>query len=222
MFRLWYRSVRELLDWLTTLPDPLLYGAILVAAFAENVFPPLPADTVIALGAFVAARGNGTLLGVWGATMFGNIGGAMCMYWVGYRFGLPWLSRRIPALIPADASQRFAQRFAAQGMMAVVISRFLPAVRAVVPPVAGALGIGAIRAGVAMTLASSLWYGLVCILAFRAGTSAEALLTRIAGQQRLFAILAALLAALLGLVWWRRARRSHGTGDRHEQEGPSS
>lgn len=198
--------MRELLDWLTTLPDPLLYGAIVLAAFAENVFPPLPADTVIALGAFVAARGNGTALGVWGATMLGNIGGAMFMYWVGHRFGLPWLSRRVPALLPADASERFAERFATQGMLAVIISRFLPAVRAVVPPVAGALGIGALRAGIAMTIASGAWYGLVCVLAFRAGENADALLTKISGQQRLIGLVAVVLAALFAGIWWQRAR----------------
>ena len=66
----------DVLSWLSTLPEPLLYGALVLAAFAENIFPPLPADTVIALGAFVAARGSGTALGVWTATMLGNLGTA--------------------------------------------------------------------------------------------------------------------------------------------------
>jgi membrane protein DedA with SNARE-associated domain len=202
--------MRELLDWLASLPDPLLYGAIVIAAFAENVFPPLPADTVIALGAFVAARGNGTALGVWGATMLGNIGGAMFMYWIGHRFGLPWLSRRFPALLPPDMSERFAKRFATQGMLAVVVSRFLPAVRAVVPPVAGALGIGALRAGIAMTVASGVWYGLVCLLAFRAGANAEAVLIRVAGHQRTIGAIAVGMALVVALVWWWRARSRRG------------
>ena len=63
--------MNDLLTWLASLPEPLLYGALVAAAFAENVFPPLPADTVIALGAFVAARGNGTALGVWGSVPCG-------------------------------------------------------------------------------------------------------------------------------------------------------
>ncbi|HEY0930224.1 MAG TPA: VTT domain-containing protein [Gemmatimonas sp.] len=205
--------MRELLDWLSTLPDPLLYGAIVLAAFAENVFPPLPADTVIALGAFVAARGNGTALGVWAATMVGNIGGAMFMYWIGHRFGLPWLSRRFPALLPADASERFAERFKAQGMLAVVVSRFLPAIRAVVPPVAGALAIGAVRAGIAMTLASGAWYGIVCLLAFRAGENADTLLASVAGQQRLIGGIAVGVALVLLLVWWVWRRRRQAVAD---------
>lgn len=196
----------ELLAWLSALPAPLLYGAIALAAFAENIFPPLPADSVIALGAFVAARGAGTAFGAWSATMFGNIAGAMCMFAVGRRYGLPWLGKRFPRLFPPDAADRVAERFATQGVLAIVVSRFLPGVRAVVPPVAGALGIGAWRALIAMTLASGAWYGLVCLLAYRAGANADALLARIAGQQRTLAIGALTLVAIIAVVVWVRHR----------------
>jgi membrane protein DedA with SNARE-associated domain len=195
----------ELLAWLASLPAPLLYAAIALAAFAENVFPPLPADTVIALGAFVAARGSGTELGVWGATMLGNIGGAMSMYAVGHRFGLPWLQRRFPAVFPPGTAERFSERFASQGVLAVVVSRFLPGVRAVVPPVAGALRIGAWRALLAMSLASGVWYGVVCVLAFRAGSNADALLARVAEQQRMLGLVAtAVVVSAIGVLLWRR------------------
>ncbi|WP_396219628.1 DedA family protein [Gemmatimonas sp.] len=198
----------DLLAWLSSLPEPLLYGALVLAAFAENVFPPVPADTVIALGAFVAARGNGSALGVWLATMLGNIGGAMLMYGLGHRYGLPWLLRRFPVLFPAGAAERITERFKTQGLVAVIVSRFLPGVRAVVPPLAGAMGIGAVRALIAMSLASGAWYGLVCVLAFRAGANADALLERIAGQQRTVGLVAAgIVVVTIGVMWWRAQSR---------------
>ncbi len=202
--------MNDLLAWLASLPDPLLYGAIVLAAFAENVFPPLPADTVIALGAFVAARGNGTAFGVWTATMVGNVGGALLMYGLGHRYGLPWLMKRFPTMVSPSAADRFAERFKAQGMAAVVVSRFLPAVRALVPPMAGALGIGAVRAAIAMTLASGVWYGVVCVLAFRAGANADALLARIAEQQRLIGVIAVAVVVAVGAVLWWRTRKARG------------
>jgi membrane protein DedA with SNARE-associated domain len=199
----------DILAWLSSLPAPLLYGALVLAAFAENVFPPLPADTVIALGAFVAARGNGSAVGVWTATMAGNIGGAMMMYGLGRRFGLPWLMQRFPALFPAGATERTTERFKTQGLFAVIVSRFLPGVRAVVPPLAGAMGIGAVRALIAMSLASGAWYGLVCVLAFRAGANADALLERIAGQQQTVGLVAAGVVVVAAVViWWRTRRRN--------------
>lgn len=197
----------DLLGWLTTLPAPLLYGVLALAALAENVFPPLPADTVIALGAFVAARGAGTAAGVWAATMVGNIGGAMLMFGLGRRYGLPWLRRRFPALMPEGTTDQLTERFARQGMLAVVVSRFLPGVRAIVPPLAGAMGLGAMRSAVAMTVASGAWYGLVCIIAFRAGANADAVLSRIASNQRTLGIAAGVLVIVAASVlWWRRGR----------------
>jgi membrane protein DedA with SNARE-associated domain len=195
----------SLLEWLAGLPEPLLYGAIALAAFAENIFPPLPADTVVALGAFVAARGNGTAFGSWAATMVGNLGGAMAMYWVGRRFGLPWLSRRIPALGSPESAKRFEAHYKRYGIAGLAVSRFLPGVRAVVPPMAGALGIGPWKAFLAMGIASGAWYAIVCWLAFRAGANAEALLARIAEQQRTVGIVAAIIVLLVvGIVLWKR------------------
>lgn len=202
--------VHDLLNWLGMLPEPLLYAAILLAAFAENVFPPLPADTVVALGAFVAARGTGTALGVWGATMIGNIVGAMLMYSLGKRYGMPWLTRKFPTVFSPTTTAQFVDRFHKHGLWAVVLSRFLPAIRAVVPPVAGAIGIHAIPAAIAMTLASGIWYGVVCWLAFRAGANADALLARIEDQQRIISIVVVTLV-FVGIVWLvmrRRARAS--------------
>lgn len=198
----------SILDWLTGLPDVLLYAAIVLAAFAENVFPPLPADTVVALGAFVAARGNGSAFGAWAATMLGNMGGAMLMFWIGRRFGLPWLSRRVPALASKDASDRFKRHYERYGLPGLALSRFLPGVRAVVPPVAGALGINAWRAFAAMSIASGLWYAIVCWLAFRAGANADVLLAKIAGQQRTAAIVAGSLVVIVIIVFVVRRRRA--------------
>lgn len=198
----------SILDWLTGLPEPLLYGAIALAAFAENIFPPLPADTVVALGAFVAARGNGTAFGSWAATMVGNLGGAMTMYWVGRRFGLPWLAKRIPALGSPESAKRFEGHYKRYGLGGLAISRFLPGVRAVVPPMAGALGIGPWKAFAAMGIASGAWYAIVCWLAFRAGANADVLLARIAEQQRTVGIVAAGIAIVVVAIVLLKRRRS--------------
>ncbi len=201
--------MNDILNWLTGLPEPLLYGAILLAAFAENLFPPLPADTVVALGAFVAARGNGTAVGAWTATMVGNIGGAMLMYGLGHKFGMPWLTRRFPRMFTPESTEKMMSRFQRGGVVAVAVSRFLPGVRAIVPPVAGAVGFGAVRAAVAMTIASGVWYALVCWVAFKAGAEADVLLARVASEQKKVSLIAAGIVAVVAVVVfirWRRRR----------------
>ena len=197
------------LDWLSSLPAPWLYGAIVVAACAENVFPPLPADSVVALGAFAAARSGGSALGAWAATMVGNLVGALAMFALGRRVGISGLSARFPRTFPAEASARVAAQFRKRGLLALIVSRFLPGVRALVPPVAGALGMGVARSAAAMAIASGVWYAIVCGLAFRAGANADALLKQIASQQRLAGAVAAgiILLVAAAFAWRRRNRR---------------
>ncbi len=126
---------------------------------------------------------------------------------LGRRVGLTRLTARYPRLFPADATARVAADFRRRGLLAIAVSRFLPGVRALVPPVAGAIGMGALRAALAMSVASGVWYGIVCVLAYRAGENADALLDRVASQQRLLGVIAAVLVAGgVAVQLWRRRR----------------
>ncbi|PYP66245.1 MAG: alkaline phosphatase, partial [Gemmatimonadetes bacterium] len=77
----------SLLAWLTSLPIGTLYVALAAVAAIENVFPPIPADTVVALGSFLAARGKGSVIAAFTATWLGNVTSAMIMYGIGRRYG---------------------------------------------------------------------------------------------------------------------------------------
>lgn len=196
----------QILDWLTGLPVLVLYLVLGVAAFVENIFPPVPADVTIALGAFVVARGGGSVVAVWAATMIGNIGGAMMMYYLGQRYGMPWIEKKIPAL-KAAGSSKFEAQYKRYGIPGLIVSRFLPGVRAVVPPIAGAMQIGALRSAIAMSVASGAWYAIVCVLAFRAGSNADALLAKIGESQKYLGI-GALVVVLVGVgVWYIQKKR---------------
>ncbi len=197
----------DLLNWLGALPAPLLYLVIAVAAFAENVFPPLPADTAIALGAFVAARGDGSAIGAWAATMIGNLGGALMMFLLGRRLGGEWLRRKLPILGGPEGAARVQAAYIKHGLWSLAVSRFIPAVRAVVPPLAGALKVGLVRAMVAMSIASAIWYGLITWFAFTLGANAEALLAVVGQSQRVAAIVAVVIVVLAVIVWRVRASK---------------
>lgn len=195
----------QFLEWLGSLPVILLYIVIGAAAFVENVFPPAPADVAIALGAFVVARGDGNVFVVWAATMTGNVGGAMLMYYFGRRYGMSWLEKKFPAL-NGNGRQTFEAQYKRYGIPGLLLSRFLPGVRAVVPPIAGAMRIGAVRALLAMSLASGVWYAIVCVLAFRAGANADVLLANVAQSQKMLAIGAAVLVVIGVGIWYVRRR----------------
>ena len=200
--------MQSLLDWLTSLPPLALYLALAAAAAIENIFPPFPADTVVAFGSFYAARVNGSVLASFVSTLAGNLAGAMGVYWLGRRYGMHWLEHRFK--VSDERRYRMVQTYNRFGAAGLFVSRFLPGVRAVVPPLAGALGVPAGRAALAMGTASAIWYGVITWLAFTAGSSWEELSARIARMGRGFAIGAAVVVLLGAAVWLvlRRRRRA--------------
>jgi len=196
-----------LMDWLSHVPLSVLY--LLMAAFAavENVFPPVPADTVVALGSWLAARGQGSAFWAFFATWVGNIAGAGAMYAVGRRHGTAWMHKRFPALGDEKNERRLRELHGRYGAISLVLSRFIPGVRALVPPFAGALRISPVTTMLSLSLASALWYGMVSYVAFRAGADWGTLMSRITRYGRFAAVGAALIVAAGALGWWLRRRQ---------------
>src|SRR6187399_1709600 len=112
-----------LIAWLTGLPLAVLYPVMAVAAAIENVFPPIPADSIVALGSWLAARGEGSVMGAFLATWIGNVGGAAAMYYVGRQHGAGWMHRRFPALGSDRNEKRLEAMYGRYGILALVVSR---------------------------------------------------------------------------------------------------
>jgi membrane protein DedA with SNARE-associated domain len=200
--------VQPVLDWLAGLPVAALYLSLAAIAALENIFPPVPADTIVAFGSFLAARGQGTLLGAFLSTWLGNIGGALLMYWIGRRYGAGWMERRWGSSQRAG-QERVVDLYGRYGVLALFMSRFLPGIRALVPPVAGALRIGFPGVAVAMATASAIWYGAISVIAFRLGSDWESVVHAISRFGRVASIAAgaAALLALAAILIYRRRRR---------------
>ncbi len=195
-----------LLQWLASLPVWALYISLAVIAAAENVFPPLPADTVVGVGSFLAARGSGSLVGAAVSIWAGNLLGALGMYFVGRRYGSARLMKRLGGV---DAEARVARMYATHGIWALFVSRFLPGVRAIVPPFAGALNLPLSHVIPAMGVASAIWYGAIAWLGFRFGQNFEELESLIGKATRTSGLIAvAIVVAIAAVVWWRRRRVS--------------
>jgi membrane protein DedA with SNARE-associated domain len=201
------------LDRLASMPVSALYAALGIVAALENVFPPVPADTVVAFGSFLAARGQGTALGVFMTTWAGNVGGAMLIYALGRRYGAERLERRLVGERFGEAESHLRTLYGRYGLAALFISRFLPGVRALVPPFAGALRIPPLSATLAIGAASAIWYGAISYLAFRIGADWEALSGAVGRYGRVAALMAGLIAGL-GLAAWLIARRRRGEARR--------
>lgn len=189
-------NVDAMLQRLADLPPAVLYIAMTLIAALENFVPPVPADVVVSFGSFLSARRGDPAVLPFLAVIVGNVGGAVAMFLLGRRYGTQRI-RRIFRIGADEASEaRFRRWYGRFGVPAVFASRFLPGVRALVPPLAGAIGAPATGAVLAMALASSLWYGAITMVAYRVGSDWEALRETVAGYGRVAAISAGVVAAL--------------------------
>jgi membrane protein DedA with SNARE-associated domain len=199
------------LAWLVGLPPAALYLALAVTAAIENFFPPFPADTVVAFGSFLAARGEATLAGTFLSTWLGNVGGAATVYALGRRYGAADMQRRLLKYGGRRTLRKVQRLYRRRGLVALFLSRFLPGARALVPPFAGALRMPPGPAITVIAIASALWYGAITIAAYRVGTDWDTLRRLITRLSRDTALVALALAILVGGVWWflhRRGRRT--------------
>jgi membrane protein DedA with SNARE-associated domain len=161
--------IHSLTTWLGDLPLSSLYVAIAVLSAFENFFPPFPSDAVIAFGSFLADRAHGNGITVFLLGWLGNVAGAGITYSLGRRFGSKAFLRRIEKYAGPDAESRIKKLHKKYGFTGLFVSRFLPGVRAIVPPFAGAMKLPALRVMLSIASASAVWFGLITFLAFRAG-----------------------------------------------------
>jgi len=176
-----------------------------VFAAVEYVFPPVPADTVVAFGAFLAGRGTLDAWVVFGLTWVANTGSAAGMYLLGRHYGRPFLDGPIGRrLVSPEALAHVERAYERHGSYGIFVSRLLPVWRALVPPFAGVARVPPGRALIPLALASGVWYGGLTYLVATLGTNLEVVTRDLARVNLALGIVAA--AGLLALGVWIRRR----------------
>jgi len=199
--------LENIIERLSGVPLAVLYPTLGLLAAVENIFPPLPTDAVVAFGSFLAARGQGNPWATFLITWLSNVAGAAGMYWAGRRYGRSVLTRGFAKWIGPEAEVRLERSYRRYGIPSLFVSRFLPAVRAVVPIFAGAAKLPFVPVVAIMATASGIWYAFLTIIAFRAGSDWETLQSTIANYSRGITILAVVMALAAAAIWWKRRRK---------------
>lgn len=188
-------------------PPFAVYLVVAVAAVLENIFPPTPADLVIALAAFLSHRGSTSPSAVYLVTWVANVLGAGLVYLLARRWGRPFFASRIGRrLVTPEAVVAVERGYLRLGVVGLFLARLLPGFRSFTAPFAGLVRLGAVRAFLPIALASALWYGAIVFFAARLGRDWSSVSAFISGLNRTVGSLALVTAAGL-LVWWILRRR---------------
>ncbi len=197
--------LQTLMGWLGALPLSTLYVSIGGLSAFENFFPPFPSDAVIAFGSFLAARAHGSPFVVLLLGWFGNVAGATVTYILGRRYGGKAFLHRIEKYAGPTAEERIRKLYKKYGFAGLFVSRFLPGVRAIVPPFAGAMKLPAFGVVLSIASASAVWFGLITFLAFRAGDNWDLLQRYLVRSGKVAGGIAIGIVLLAIAIWlWKR------------------
>lgn len=174
--------------------------------------PLVPADTVVALGAFLSHRGLTSPLGVFLTTWIGNCLGVAGVYLVTFRYGRSFMDTTIGRHLVTPAGIAAIEReYARFGVAGIFLTRFLPGIRAIVPAFAGLVRLSPSRALIPICLASGIWYGAITLVAARIGAEWDSVVRWLSSVNWVLAAVAAVVvaAAIITFIRRRRGRRRY-------------
>lgn len=151
----------------------LIFALILFASYIENIFPPIPGDTILVFGAYMVGRGNLSFTLALLTTLFGSVLGFMTIYYVGRRYGRGFVFERQQKWFSPTALARVEKLFQRWGYGVVFLNRFMAGLRSVIALFAG-IGHLDWRKVLGLSIISSLiWNGTLIWLGARLGKNWE-------------------------------------------------
>jgi membrane protein DedA with SNARE-associated domain len=199
-------------EWVSGLSGPAIYVFLVLLSAVENVFPPVPADVAVLVGAFLSRRGltSAPLVGV--SCWLANTASSAGMYFYARAHGRRFFGEGWPRrFMPPQTLLALEQAYARHGVYGIFLSRFLPGIRAAVTPFAGVVGISPLRALVPSAAASAVWYAFLVAAGAMLGLNLEAAKGLLSSANRVLGLLSA-VALLLAALWLWRHRRRRGEG----------
>jgi membrane protein DedA with SNARE-associated domain len=163
----------SLLGFIDQAPPALVFIAIFLASYIENIFPPIPGDTILIFGAYLVGRGNLSFTVALLTTLLGSVLGFLTLYGVGYKFGRGFMYSKQQTWFSPQSLARVEKLFERWGYGVVLINRFMAGLRSVIGLFAG---IGKLSFGKVVLLAlvsSFFWNGTLIWLGSSIGENWE-------------------------------------------------
>jgi membrane protein DedA with SNARE-associated domain/rhodanese-related sulfurtransferase len=186
------------------------YGLALVFAnvLLEQIGLPIPAIPTLIVAGALAAEGELSPSAIFSVAFAGCMIGDIVWYLAGRRYG-----RRVMTLLcrvslsPDSCVRQTEVRFERWGKLTLVLSKFIPGLSTIAPPLAGAMRLGWWSFLVLNGLGVVIWAGVAIGAGMALHTQINELILRIEGLGTLAAEAAgALLGGYIALKWWERRR----------------
>ncbi len=202
------------LAYLNTQPPGWIYFFLFLGAFLENVAPPIPGDTLIVFGAYLAGIG---VIEVWPAYIamwVGSALGCLLIYGVAYVKGRDFFLRFEARYFKESKIEIAEAWFEKYGVRIIVFNRFLPTVRAFVGIVAGIIRTNPLRMTLYVIIGTFLWNSLLVYFGLMVGENWQLVTTVLQTYNQVVITLAVVAGGIYYLVKRRRRGAAEEQGSR--------
>jgi membrane protein DedA with SNARE-associated domain len=130
-------SLEQFFFYLKNMHPVWAYSFLFVSALIENIFPPIPGDTVTIIGAYLVGVGALQFWGVFLSTTLGSITGFMGLYAFAFWLERKIIERYLSSWVTRVHIDKVEGWFHHYGYWIILFNRFLSGVRSVISLVAG-------------------------------------------------------------------------------------
>ena len=185
------------LNLLDSLPAHYIYILLGVSSFVENVFPPIPGDTITAFGAFLVGAKKLNFFGVYLATTLGSVSGFMFLFWIGSLLGRRFFIKKDYRFFKARDIKRAEEWFQKYGYLLILLNRFLPGIRSVISISGGISRLSVFKVTFLAFLSACIWNLIWIFLGYELGTNWDVAREKI---EHILVYYNYILLALAGLI----------------------
>lgn len=129
------------IDTITGWSTIALYIFLFCSAVLENLFPPVPGDTITVFGAFLVGIGKLNFFYVYALTSVGSSVGFLLLFYAGAFLEMEFFLNTRFKIFSSRKIIAAEKWFSRYGYYVVALNRFLPGVRSVISIVAGISGL---------------------------------------------------------------------------------
>lgn len=169
-------SFHSIMQWNTMLLYVFLFGS----AVFENLFPPVPGDTITVFGAFLVGIGKLDFFMVYAVTTLGSSVGFILLFYLGAFLEMEFFLNTRFKVFSSQKILSAEKWFNKYGYFVVLLNRFLPGVRSVISIVAGISGLNGMKVFLLSMVSALAWNFLWIYTGYTLGNNWEAVHTKIA------------------------------------------
>jgi len=199
----------RLIEYFGKAPDAALYLFLFASSVVENIFPPIPGDTITAFGAFLVGTGRLNYGLVFAVTTVGSVVGFMTLFALGRYLERHFFIERDYTYFSAKSIIAAEEWFRRRGNLVVLGNRFLPGVRSVISIVAGISMLNPLTVLLLSTVSAAVWNLIWIHAGYMLGDRWEIVREKVGVLMRSYNIVAAIVIviAIIAVILYRWRKR---------------